>query len=250
MEKHSLSAQKRIITGKKVKTLRKQGLLPANIYGKNIKSQAAQVDLKEFQKVYEEVGETGLIDLLLGDKETRPVLIHNVQLDPIKSLPLHTDFYQVSLKEKVTAMVPVIFVGDSPAVVNKEGVLLTVLDEVEVEALPTDLPENIELDVSKLTAIDQELKVKDLKIDKTKIEIKSDPNLTLVKIGPLITEEMKKEMEEEKAKAKAEAAAAAPPAGGPAEGAAPPPEGAPPAKEAKPTETPKKEEQPKPEEKK
>jgi len=205
MEKHALKGEKRTVTGKKVKNLRKQNILPANLYGKNIKSQAVQIDYKEFQKIYEKVGGSGLVELIINGQDPHPVLIQNVQTDPIYNLPLHADFYQVSLKEKVTASVPVLFVGEAPAVTNKEGVLLTVLDKVDVEALPTDLPENIELDITKLTAVDQELKVENLKIDKTKIEIKSDVTLTLVKIGSLITEEMKKQLEEEKVKAEAAA---------------------------------------------
>lgn len=237
MEKHSLKASKRTVTGKKVKSLRNQGLLPTNIYGKNIKSQAVQVNLKEFQNLFTKVGETGLVDLVVDEKDTHPVLIHNVQLDPVSDLPIHADFYQVSLKEKITTMVPVIFIGESPAVANKEGVLLTILDKVEVEALPTDLPEKIELNISKLTAVDQELKVQDLKVDTSKITIKSDSNLTLVKVGSLITEEMKKTMEEEAAKAAAAAQEAAAAAGAPPTGEAAPT--VPPTEEKAPAEAPK-----------
>lgn len=235
MEKHKLSVQKRTIAGRKVKNLRKQGLLPANIYGKNIKSEMVQIDLKEFKKVYNKAGETGIVELKVeGEEKTRPVLIHNPQLHPVDDFPLHVDFYQVSLKEKIKATVPIVISGQASAVINKEGLLLTVLNEVMVECLPTDLPEKIEVDVSQLKKVNEEIKVGKLNIDETKVKILTDTNLVICKISSLITEEAKKEMEAEaatKATAEAEKAAAAaaagapgvPPTGAPTAGAPPTP---------------------------
>lgn len=224
MQKHILKADKRIITGKKVKNLRKDGFLPGNIYGKNVTSEAVQTNLKEFLKVYHDVGETGLIDLQI-DSSSRPVLIHNLQYNPVSDLPLHADFYQVNLKEKITTHVPLEFIGQPEAVTQKIGALLTILDEIEVEALPADLPEKIELDVTKLKEIDQEIKVKDIVVAasyaayKDKVEILTDSELTVVKIGPLVSEDTAKEAAAEEA---AKAAAAVTAAGAaPAEGAAP-----------------------------
>lgn len=243
MKKHILKAEKRTITGKKVKNLRKQGLLPANIYGKVVKSQAVQIDLKEFTKVFSEAGESGLVELSLGE-ETRPILIHEVHYSPLTDLPIHADLYQVNLKEKVTSHVPVHVVGGAEAVSGKIGVLLTLIDEVEVEALPTDLPEHFELDVTPLKEVNQELKVKDLKIDKSKVEIKSDPDQTLVRIGPLVTEEMKKEAAAEEAAKATAAAQAAPPVeeAAPAEGIKPAETGKPEDKKPETKEPTKKEE--------
>lgn len=192
MKKHILKGEKRSLVGKKVKNLRKKGLLPANIYGKNIPSLSIEVDIKDFRKIYQEAGETGLIDLIING-ETRPVLIHNFQLDPSSGFPLHADFYQVNLKEKVLSKVPVKIINEPEAVSSKIGVLLTLIDEVEIEALPSDLPEYLELDVKVLKEIDQDLKIKDLHIDSTKITVKSDPQQTLVRIGSLISDEAKKE---------------------------------------------------------
>lgn len=220
MEKHTLIVQKRTITGKKVKNLRKQGLLPGNIYGKGVTSTAVEVNIKEFEKLFSKIGETGLVYLELAG-ESHPVLIHQVQLSPTTDLPLHADFYQVNLKEKVTSQVPIELVGEAEAVVNKIGVLLTLLDEVEVEALPTDLPEHLELNITSLKEIDEELKVKDLKVDKEKVEIKSDSEQTIVKIGSLVTEEMKKEAAAEAAAKAAAAATATPSEGAVPEGAKP-----------------------------
>src|SRR5690606_23874506 len=111
-----------------------------------------------------QAGETGLIDLKIDDQETRPVLIHSTLLDPVRGQVLHVDFYQVNLKEKLTATVPLEFVGESPMVKNKEGILLELLQEVEVESLPTDIPPKIEVDVSSLTEMDQGIQVGDLSV--------------------------------------------------------------------------------------
>ena len=112
MEK--LKAEKRKVEGRKVKTLRREGILPANVYGKDVKSLSIQVSLKEFSKVFKEAGETGLVEIEIG-KEKRPVLVNNIQYDPVTDLPLHVDFHQVDLKKKTTASVPIEFVGDAPA---------------------------------------------------------------------------------------------------------------------------------------
>ena len=106
MPKTILKAEKRTIEGRKVKNLRKEGTLPGNVYGKKIKSQAVQVNLKDFEKTYKEIGETGLLTLSVGSEE-RPVLIHNLQLNPISDEPVHVDFLQVDLNEKVEADIPV-----------------------------------------------------------------------------------------------------------------------------------------------
>lgn len=183
-----LETQKRKIFGRKVKKLRKEGILPANLYGKHLKSQAIDVPLKDFKKVYTEAGETGLIDLEI-DGEAHPVLIHNVQLHPVTGDPLHIDFRQVSLTEKTTAMVPIELVGESPAVEQQIGVLMQTLSEIEVEALPQDLPDRLMVDVSGLTEIDDAVTIGDIKVDSQKITLKADPEEIVAKIGPLAKEE-------------------------------------------------------------
>lgn len=224
MDKITLNAQKRTIVGRKVKKLRKDDIVPANLYGKKIKSQAVQVAEKEFGSVFSKVGETGLVELAL-DKAAHPVLIHNVAVHPVTGTPLHVDFFQVDLREKIQTKVPLSFAGDAPAVVNKIGVLLHILPELEIEALPTDLPEKIVVDVSKLAAVGDVLKVSDLLVS-DKIKILTDVNLELVKVAPLVSkeaEQMARQEAEAKAAAAAEKAAEAgvPPAEGkPAEAAA------------------------------
>lgn len=187
MNKHSLTVTKREVLGKNVKKLRREGILPANIYGRDIKSEAVQVALKDFQVTFKETGETGLLYLKFEGKE-RPVLIHNVQLDYITQLPVHADFYQVNLKEKVKTMVPVVLIGEAAAVTDKVGTLLQTLNEIEVEALPTDLPEHFEVDVTKLAAVNDQITIADLK-KVNGVEILTEPTQTIVKISELVEPE-------------------------------------------------------------
>ncbi len=206
MDKHALKANKRTVFGHKVKNLRKQGLLPANIYGKKVKSLAVEVAEKDFSLVFAKVGETGIVELTVGE-EKKPVLVHNVAYNPVTGKPLHIDFFQVDLKEKVTAKVKLAIVGESPAVKDKIGVLLHILSEVEVEALPSDLPDKIEVDITGLVSLDQTLKVSDLKVP-DKIKILTNSASEIVKVAPLVSKEAEKMAAEEAATAAAAVASA------------------------------------------
>lgn len=183
MDAKALKAESRKIEGRKVKNLRSRGTLPGNVFGKKIKSQAVQVSLKEFDKVFKEVGETGIIELEVGS-EKKPVLVHNVQFNPKTGEALHVDFHQVDLKEKIEADVPVELEGESPAEKQALGTVVQYINEVKVEALPGDLPEKFVVDVSDLTEVGQAIFVKDVKADRSKIEIKTDPEEILVKVEP------------------------------------------------------------------
>ena len=213
---HTLLAEKRTVVGKKVKQLRDKDLLPGNIYGKSIKSQAVQVALKDFQTVYHEVGETGLVELSIsGEKKSHHVLIHHPQQHPVTSQFLHVDLHEVDLTEKMRVQVPVELVGESLAAEKAIGVLLQLTDEVEVEALPTDLPEKIEVDINNLKEVDDMIKVSDIKA-KAGYTITEDPETVIVRINPL---------EKEEAPAPAPAAEAVEGAEVPAEGEVKPTEG-------------------------
>jgi len=185
MEKITLKAKLRKQVGRKVKLLRKEGILPANIYGKKIKSESIQIDLKEFLDVYKKVGDTKLFYI-----NERPVLVANIQKNPVSDALLHIDFHQVDLKEKVEAKVPVELTGESPAEKQSIGTVVQYLNEIEVEALPTDLPDKFEIDISKLIEVDQMVHVKDLMFDKSKIEVKTDLEEILVKVEPPQKEEV------------------------------------------------------------
>jgi large subunit ribosomal protein L25 len=175
----------------KPKQLRSKGLVPANVYGDG-KSKAVQVGYQEFIKLYDEAGENSLIYLSIeGETKPRPVLIAEVQLDPLTGKIIHVAFQQVSLKEKISAEIPVEIEGEFKVA---GGVLVVVKDAVEVEALPTDLPEKFVFSVEQLTEIGQTITYKDLIIDKTKV------TLVLGEEGEdeplIIVQEQKEEVEE------------------------------------------------------
>jgi large subunit ribosomal protein L25 len=207
MEKVNLKASKRIVVGRKVKVLRKTGQIPANIYGKKVHSIAISVDGKEFLAIFSKAGETGLVELTV-DASKHPVLIHQVQYHPVTQYPIHIDFLQVDLKEKVTTKVPVVFVGEAIAVKEKIGVLLTLLTQVDIEALPIDLPDKLEVNVSSLKEIGQVLTVAAIGVT-DKIKIITPVDHEIVKVAPLVSKEAEKMAAETAAAAAAAAASAA-----------------------------------------
>ena len=208
MDQIPLVAQKRTILGRKVKKLRAEGFIPAHVFGHKVKTVHVQVKAPEFSKVFEKAGETSIIELAV-DGEKKPVLVKNIQIHPVTDNPLHIDFYQVNLSEKVKVNIPLEIIGESPAVVKKVGLLLTPVAEIEVEVLPADIPENIKLDISKLENVGDEIKIKDLPIDRSKLEIQVGDDLVVAQIGELVTKEMEEveaEIEAEQAEVAAEAA--------------------------------------------
>ncbi len=185
MKKYTLQGQKRELVGRKVKNLRAKGVVPATVYGKKISSENIAINASEFLKLYASTGETGLIELTVGSQMS-PVLVHTVQKHAVTGELLHVEFYHVDLKEKVHTKVPVVFIGEAAAVSEKKGVLLTLSTEVEVEALPAELPEKIEVDVTGLAEVDQELKVSDLKVP-SGITILTDSEVIVVKVSELVS---------------------------------------------------------------
>lgn len=207
MAKHeTLKVEKRTVLGKKVKKLRKDGFVPANIYGKDIKSQAVQVPQKDFEKVFKEAGETGLVDIHLGT-DVIPVLIHNLQSDYHNNI-LHADFFKVNLKEKIKTEVPIEFIGEPKAVTDKVGLLMPIMSVVEIEALPEALPENIQVSVEHLAAIDEQITVSDLKAPEG-VTILTDPAQVVVKVGELVSKEAQEQAAADEAAAEAAAAESA-----------------------------------------
>lgn len=199
-----LKVEPRTVFGKKLKKLRREGILPANVYGKDVKSTALQVNLKEFETLFKEVGETGLVDIEVEGK-ARPVLFHNVHWNYSTNTPLHADFYQVNLSEKIKTMVPIEIVGTPTAVTENVGILLHTLNEIEVEALPEELPERFEINVEPLTAVDQQITVGDIKVP-TGVTVHTDPELVIVKISELVSKETEEVLAEQAAELEAAAA--------------------------------------------
>ena len=180
MKKLTLKVEKREVLGKKVKKLRREGMLPANIYGTDFKSTSVTANLKEFSHVYKTARETGVIHLELDKKEV-PVLIKYVQRHPVSDLLLHVDFRKIDLTQKIQTEVPVSVVGTSEAVAVAGGVLLVQSNTLEVEALPSDIPQKIEVDISVIKEIGGEIKVSDLK-KSDKYEFKTAPEKVVVSV--------------------------------------------------------------------
>lgn len=209
MDRFNLNAQDREVLGKKVKKLRQDGLLPGHVFGKGLETEHVSVDEKQFLKVFHEAGETGLIDLKIGEEKIRPVLIREIQYDLVEGNPIHVDFYQVNLKEKVRVQVPLVLIGEEPEAVHLgEAIVLQTMNEVEVEALPTDLVENLEIDQSKLKKVDDAITLGDLNYDKEKLTIDGEEDEVVAKLAPAVSEEMEELLEEQEAET-AEAAAEA-----------------------------------------
>ena len=183
----TLEAKKREITGKKVKKLRKENLIPAVLYGHETKPQNLLVNYLDFKKVYEKAGENALVELAVDGKKAN-VLVHDTQVDPISGNISHVDFFQVNMKEEVETEIPLEFIGEAPAVKELGGVLVKSLDEITVKCLPADLPEKYEIDISKLATFDDFIAVKDLKVSE-KVEILADPETIIASVQEPRTQE-------------------------------------------------------------
>lgn len=194
-ENPKLKVEVRTIKGRKVKVLRRQGILPATIYGDAFEPVSIQMSAKELGVIFGHVGESGLVDLSLDGKDI-PVLFRNPQYHPVGGELIHLDCYKVNLKEKITTTVPIELVGEAP-IVRTGMILVPVTEEVEVEALPADLPEKIEVDISGLETLESQITVADLVVDRSKVEIKTAGEQLVVKIEepkveeePVVTEEV------------------------------------------------------------
>lgn len=176
MKRLELEASKRDVTGKKVRFLRRQGIIPANVYGHGIDSTPINVDARNLKHLLAHAGKTDLISLKVDDsKAPVKVLMREVQRNPINDEPLHIDFYQVRMTEKIKAEVPLVFVGEAPVLKNvKNSSILHLIDSLYIEALPDDLPHSFEVDVSHIEELDQTIHVKDIPLGHG-VTLLSDP---------------------------------------------------------------------------
>ena len=188
MEEVTIKAVKREVTGKQVKALRRQGLLPAVLYGRNFPSTPISLDLRDASHTLSHMTTSVLVTVVL-DGEKHLALVRERQRDFIRGTLKHIDFQVVSMKEKLRTSVSVVIVGESPAVKDFNGVLVTGLDEVEVECFPQDLPERIMADVSGLKQIGDAIYVRNLVISE-KVEILEDPNEVVVVVTAQAAEEV------------------------------------------------------------
>jgi len=162
--------------------MRKQGRLPAVVYGHNVDSVMVVVDGREFVRAFQKVGRNQLLDLQLGDEPVRKALIREVQRSPRYGDLLHVDFYQVNLTEKIESEVPIEIEGEVEIVSKGEADLQRGLHVLKVECLPTDLPPVITVDVSGLKEVDDEIRVKDLKVP-AGCEFLDEPDDLVVKVA-------------------------------------------------------------------
>jgi large subunit ribosomal protein L25 len=212
-----LTVDQRVVTGKRVKSLRKQGLMPAHLYGRGTESLTIQTETSNIVHLLRTAGRNAIIDLMVnGEGEPRPVVLRGIQRNPITDELVHVDFYQISLTETLRADVALHFTGEAPAVQVFSGVLLHSIDHITVEALPRAIPERIEVDISGLEELESALFVRDLPIPGD-VEVLTDLDMMVVKVG---TPRLAAADEEEAAAAELAAAEAAAAEGG-EEGAAP-----------------------------
>lgn len=206
-----LTVQKREILGKRIKSLRKSGFIPAELYGRGKENIHFSVSVKEFTNVFKKAGESTVLKIKIenGDKKEGEInaLVQDIQRNPTTDEITHIDLYQVRMDEKITASIPLEFVGEAPAVKEKAGVLNKSMREIEVESLPGDLPHSIKIDISILSEIGASIRAKDLHIGKG-VKILVEPETVLativeqakeeIEVKPVSVEDVKVEGEEKK----------------------------------------------------
>lgn len=182
-EMTELAAEPREVTGKATRHLRRQGLLPANVYGHGKQSLSVQMNAKDFERVLNKVGMNALVSLVV-DGGSRPVLVRGVARDRITGVPTHVDLQEVALDEPIKATVPIVLTGESPAA--KGGALvIRLLDHVTVEGLPADLPSAIHADVSSLEEVNATLHLSDIGLPEGIILLVA-PDEVVAKVAPAV----------------------------------------------------------------
>lgn len=210
MEALELVADVREAIGKQAKRLRQQGLVPAVVYGREVETVAIQINEKTLNKVLDQAGTHQLISLKIGKSKPRLTLARDIQRDVIKRNYVHVDFYVVKMDEKVTAEVPLLLIGEAPAVKDLGGVLTHGISELEIECLPGDLISSVEVSVADLVDINDMITVADLKVPDA-VTILSDPDSVVAKIEAprKVAEEVEEEAVEVTAGAEPEVLTAA-----------------------------------------
>ncbi|NNJ09724.1 50S ribosomal protein L25 [Chloroflexales bacterium ZM16-3] len=179
-----LNAQVRTVLGKKVKYLRTEGKIPATVYGKGFEAVSTQVSARDFEITFRKAGRTSLIDLMIEGYSMQSVFVQDIQRHPVTRNILHIDFKVVDLLKSVTVEVPIVVVGESPLVARGDALLNHVLNSMMVAALPNDLPQHIDIDISVLDAMDKVIHVRDL-IGQVNYKILADPNQVLLSLSQL-----------------------------------------------------------------
>ena len=183
MKQIELRATSREILGKKVRFLRRQGIIPLHLFGHSVESITLQCDEAQLKGVLAHAGKTRLISLKLDKgKKPRNVMVREVQRDRRTDGLLHVDLYQIKMTEKIRVEIPVVVVGEAPALKSKENMLLQELNSLTVECLPNEIPTSVKVDLSSLTEREQAIRVENVILGK-EVTILNDPELVMVKIG-------------------------------------------------------------------
>jgi len=186
-----LNAEKREQLGRAVKVLRRKGFIPAELYGRGLENIHLSIAAKEFAKVFKEAGENTVVQIVVGG-ERHPALVQEVNRNYLTNEVDHIDFYQVRMDEKITAKIPLEFVGIAPGVRDKGGILNKGVAEIEVEALPGDLPHRLTVDISSLDDVNKSLRVKDIAVPKG-VKVLVDMETAVATVTPPLAEEVKVE---------------------------------------------------------
>jgi len=188
MEELKLKAEKRDVLGKRNRFLRRRGITPTHLFGHSLKSLSLQCDTDELKRVITHAGETRLIDLeVQGERGAKKVFVREIQRDPLGKQLLHVDFYQIRMGEKMTMDVPIVLVGEAPALKTKGRILSRGITELPIECLPEKVPPQIEIDVSTLEELEQAIQVKDIVLDPD-ITVEADPEQMVVKVAEVMIE--------------------------------------------------------------
>jgi len=188
MDKIALEAKVRDVLGRKTNKGRKEGLVPAVVYGKGVASKNIWVKLLDFKRLIKKSGESTVIELKIDEKDSRNVLIYDTQKDPVRDNFVHIDFFQVRMDEEIETEVELEYVGEAPAVKELGGVLVKNIDAIEVKCLPADLPGSITVDISSLKTFEDRITLGDLNISK-KIELSIDLETVIALVAPPRSEE-------------------------------------------------------------
>jgi large subunit ribosomal protein L25 len=195
MERIELRAETRNTFRRKTRSLRREGVIPATLYGPKTKPVALQVQERDLSRVLDIAGTNQLISLWIDQaKKPRTTLAREIQRDMITHSLLHVDFYEVVMSEKITAEIPLSLVGEAPVAAQTAGLLVRGLDSVQVQCLPSELMESIEVDISALEEIDEVISVKDLIVDEA-IEILTNPDEVVVRVLPVRAQVIEEEIE-------------------------------------------------------
>ena len=196
MDSLILKATRRDLLGKKTRFLRREGITPVHIFGHNLKSLSLQCDTAEIKNIISQAGTTRLLKLSIDeDKQPRSVFIREIQRDKISGLLIHVDFYQIRKAEKIKADIPIILIGEAPALKEKGRNLTLGVTSLNIECLPDKLPPQIDVDLSPLEEKDQAIYVRDITISPD-ITLFTDPDQMVVKVSTVRVEKVKEEEEQ------------------------------------------------------